>query len=98
MQGTRQPCSKPASSTSSCMALLRRPAPAEPALEQLCRTCCPGTLMSSCHECLQRPPWQHPVVKVLLTNGAVLGLGVVVTLGIQRWQRHRHSHRGTAGA
>ena len=41
----------------------------------------------------QPPLWQHPVVKAVAKNGALLGLGVVLTISIQRWQRSRHSSR-----
>ena len=33
--------------------------------------------------------WRHPVVQSMLRNGLVLGVGVVLTLGVQRMQQHR---------
>ena len=33
--------------------------------------------------------WRHPVVQSVLRNGLVVGLGVVLTLGVQRMQQHR---------
>ena len=39
--------------------------------------------------------WYNPVVRSILTNGLVLGMGVVLTLGVQRiqqQQQHRLRH------
>ena len=39
--------------------------------------------------------WHNPVVRSILTNGLVLGMGVVLTLGVQRiqqQQQHRLRH------
>ena len=44
----------------------------------------------------QTPVWQHPVVRVLAKNGAILGLGVIITIGLQRWQRHRQYHNSSS--
>lgn len=33
--------------------------------------------------------WRHPVVQSVLRNGLVVGLGVVLTLGVQSMQQHR---------
>ncbi len=33
--------------------------------------------------------WRHPITQSILMNGLVLGVGVALTLGVQRMQQHR---------